>query len=134
MSMEKVREIIEGSRCGYVATSVDGQPRVRPMLFVLMDDGSMWSSTYNVSGKVKEFEQNQRVEVCFTDSKWVQLRVTGNIDLSGGPDKKKKLLELNPKVRNHFPDENDPKFVHVELRPSRLRWKPAGFSEYNEIE
>jgi len=131
--VQRVREIIENAGSGMVATSVDGQPRVRPMAFVMLEDGRLWSSTYRQSGKVRELEQNARVEVCFVDSSKCHVRVEGVVSLEGGPDQKRRLLELNPRVRRHFPDENDPKFVHVEIVPTRIRWKGMGFCEYTEV-
>ena len=133
MTIEKVREIISDAGLGDLATCVDGQPRVRPMSVVVMDGLRLWSSTYRQSGKVKEFEENNRVEICFTDKKKVQVRIEGIVDISGGPDKKKKLLELNPKVRGHFPDESDPNFVHIEIVPTLIRWTEPGFGEYHII-
>ena len=134
MSMEKVQEIMKDAGWGYIASCDEGQPRVRPMLFVLRDDGSLWSSTYRQSGKVKEFEKNPKVEICWLDTQRVQLRIEGIVDLSGGAQEKRALLEVNPKVRNHFPDEHDPKFVHVCVRPTRIEYKPAGFGEYTVVE
>lgn len=133
MSMDKVRKIIAGARVGYLATCVDGQPRVRPMSCVLMEDGRLWSSTYGVSGKVAELEANEKVEVCFLDLGFVQVRIEGVVSLAGGPEQKKRLLALNPKVANHFADEMDEKFVHIEIQPTRIRFKPSGFSEYEEV-
>jgi len=133
MSMKRVREIVEGARVSYLATSVEDQPRVRPMSCLLMEDGRLWSSTYTASGKVAEFEANAKVEVCFLDDKFVQARIEGLVSLAGGPEQKKRLLELNPKVANHFADEHDEKFVHIEIRPTRIRFKPSGFSEYEEV-
>jgi uncharacterized pyridoxamine 5'-phosphate oxidase family protein len=133
MSMQKVREIVESTMIGYLATSVDGQPRVRPLSFMLREDGKLWSSTYRQSGKIAEFEQNPKVEICFMDSGYVQLRIAGTVDLTGGADKKKELLRINPKVKNHFPDENDPKYVHIEITPTSIRYKATGFGEYTEV-
>lgn len=130
MSMEKVHEILNNANWGFLATCVDGQPRIRPMVFIARKDGTLWSSTYRESGKVREFEANPRVEICWLDSGFVQLRIEGVVDLSGGEAEKRALLEANPKVRNHFENERDPKFVHVAIRPTRIEWKPAGFGEY----
>ncbi len=133
MSIEKARQIIaEAGGIGDLATCVDGQPRIRPMTVVVMDDLKLWSSTYRQSGKMKEFAENNRVEICFTGAKKVHLRIEGTIDTSGGAEKKKRLLELNPNVRGHFPDENDPKFVHLEIVPTSVRWTEPGFGEYHE--
>lgn len=133
MAIEKVLEIISDAGFGDLATSVDGQPRVRPMSVVVMDGLRLWSSTYRQSGKVKEFQQNDRVEICFTDKKKVQARIEGIVDISGGAEKKRRLLELNPKVRRHFSDENDPNFVHIEIVPTLIRWTEPGFGEYHIV-
>ncbi len=134
MSIEKAKEIIaDAGGIGNLATCAGGQPRVRPMTFVVMPDLKLWSSTYRQSGKMKEFVENDRVEISFTDSKKVHLRVEGIVDTSGGPEKKKRLLELNPRVRGHFPDENDAKFVHIEIVPTSVRWTEPGFGEYEKV-
>jgi general stress protein 26 len=133
MSMELIEELMQSAGYGDVASCVDGQPRVRPMAFVLVD-GHLWSSTHRTSGKVTEFENNNRVEVCFTAANKVHVRITGIVDLSGGPDKKRRLLELNPKVRRHFDDEHDPKYVHVDITPTHIRWTEPGFGEYHTID
>lgn len=131
--MEKIREIIAEAGYGVLATCVEGQPRARPMAFVLREDGSLWSSTYRTSGKMREWEANPQVEICFVDRRANQVRIEGRVDLSGGEAEKRALLVANPKVRNHFPDEHDPKFVHVIVRPSSIRWKPPGFGEYRVV-
>ncbi len=133
MSRERVREIIANSGFATLATCVDGQPRVRPMKFVVTDDFKFWCSTVNISGKVKELKQNERVEICWVDGDGNQVRVTGIVDISGGVEKKRKLFELHPGMRGLFKDEYDPKLVHVEVLPTRVRWKPKCFCEYNEV-
>ncbi|MDY0002166.1 MAG: pyridoxamine 5'-phosphate oxidase family protein [Polyangia bacterium] len=131
--MEKLREIMAEARFGVLATCVGGRARVRPMAFVLKGDGCLWSSTYRESGKVREMEENPVVEILFVDGKGNQARVEGLVDLGGGEAEKAALLEANPRVRNHFSSERDPRFVLLKVMPSRIRWKPPGFSEYTEI-
>jgi uncharacterized pyridoxamine 5'-phosphate oxidase family protein len=133
MSMAKVEQILEDAKWGFLSTCAEGHPRVRPMVFVLREDGMLWSSTYRQSGKMRELEHNPRVEICWLDSEFVQLRIEGVVDTTGGPEQKRALLEANPKVRNHFPDEHDPKFVHLAIRPTRIEYKPAGFGEYEVV-
>ena len=111
-----------------------GRPRVRPMSFVWVEPGLLWSSTYRQSGKVAELEQNEQVEICFLDDDLFQVRISGRAQLDGGEQQKARLLELNPKVGRHFDGARDPKFVHVEIRPTRIRHKPTGFSEYTQVE
>ena len=130
MTLEKAGSIIKEAGYGVVCTCVNGRPRCRPMSFRLTDDFKLWSSTYRSSGKVKEFEANPEVEVCFVGKDRVHLRVEGTVRLSGGPEEKEQLLQMNPGVRRHFSGGEDPKFVHVEIIPTRLRWMPPGFHEY----
>jgi general stress protein 26 len=134
MSIEEVRNIIREAGYGSVATCVDGQPRVRPMAFVMTDEGKLWSSTHETSGKVKEFEANPAVEVSFTDARKYHVRVEGTVDLSGGLDKKAALFELNPRVKRHFGAADDPRYMHVEVTPTRIRWTEPGFGEYHEVQ
>ncbi len=135
MSREQAKHIIEGAgRCGYLASATGGQPRVRAMAFVVRDDLTLWSSTHKVSGKVTEFDRNPLVEVCFDDADKNQLRVTGILSMPDDRDKKAQLLELNPGVKKHFADADDPAFVLLEIRPTFARWKERGFCEYQDID
>ncbi len=133
MSQDKVRKIVQSAGYCQMATSVNGQPRVRPMKFVVTDDFKFWCTTINISGKVKELKENPKVELCWVDKEGNHLRVSGTADLSGGADKKRKLLELHPGALGLFKDEYDPKLVHVEVTPNRVRWKTHSFGEYNEV-
>ncbi len=130
--MSRAREIVADAGYGVLATCDEGHPRLRPMAFVVTDEGKLWSSTYDISGKVAELRHNANVEICFVDSHKNHLRVSGTVDLSGGPDKKARLLELNPKVGRHFSGGDDPTYVLVEVTPTRVRWTEPGFGEYHE--
>ena len=127
-------EIIENSLYGILATSVNGQPKMRPMAFIMVEGGKLWSSTYGISGKIKEFQENNKVSVLFVDHRKVQLRIEGTVDISGGNDKKRELLARNPKIKRHFTDEFDSNLVHIEIIPNRIRWTEPGFGEYHEVE
>lgn len=131
--MEKAREIIADARYAVLATCVEGQPRLRPMKFVVTEDFKFWCSTVKISGKMKEFAKNPRVEILWVDGQGSQLRVEGLLDATGGVEKKRKLFELHPGMKGLFKDEHDPRLVHVEVVPTRVRWKPSGFSEYRPI-
>lgn len=132
-TVKQVRATIERVGWGMVGTSVDGQPRVRPMAFVMLDDGRLWSSTYRQSGKMREFEANARVEVCVVAEDKGQVRIEGTVRLDRGPEDRRRLLQLNPKVGKHFKDEHDERFVLVEIAPTRIRWKAPGFNEYRDV-
>ena len=129
----KVYEIVKSAGSCQMATCVNGQPRVRPMKFVITEDFKFCCSTVNISGKVKELKENPKVELCWVDKHGNHLRVEGLADLTGGVEKKKKLLELHPGAKGLFSDENDPKLIHVEVIPTLVRWKEHSFGEYNPV-
>ena len=134
MSIETIRRIVGEAPYGALATLDGEQPRVRPMAWIMLEDGRLWSSTYRSSGKVGEMTQNDLVEICFVDKNKIHARITGRVDLTGGPEKKQKLLELNPKVGRHFSGGDDEKFVHVEVTPTRMEWTEPGFGEYHLVD
>lgn len=133
--METYKEIVKEKKIGYLASLDNDQPRVRPMSFAWCPDnsGRLWSSTYNISGKVKEFKHHAKVEICFDASDYRQLRVEGLIDISGDIEKKRQMLEIHADARNHFKDEHDENLTHIEIVPIRVRWKQSGFSDYKEV-
>lgn len=131
---DRVRQIMTDAGYGLLATAVGGQPRVRPMAWVLLDDGRLWSSTYRCSGKAPELEGNPLVEVCFIDSRKVQLRIEGRARFGGTPAERQRLLELNPKVGRHFEGPDDPQFALIEVVPTHVRWTEPGFGDYHDVE
>jgi uncharacterized pyridoxamine 5'-phosphate oxidase family protein len=133
MSIDEIRPIVEHARHATLATCEGGQPRIRPMSFTLTPDGRLLSSTRDTSGKMREFAANPRVELCFVDADKNHLRIEGRIDVAGGDEAKRVLLEAHPPARRHFGDPDHPNLIHVEVIPTRIRWKPPGFCEYRVV-
>lgn len=134
MSLDNIKRIVEDAPHGALATCVDGQPRVRPMSWVMLEDGRLWSSTYKSSGKVEELRRNDLVEICFVAKNKDHVRISGRVDINGGFEKKEKLLKINPKVGRHFSGGDDEKFVHIEVVPTKMEWTEPGFGEYHVVE
>ena len=133
MRMDKIRQIVEGAPHGSLATWDGDQPRVRPMAWLMLEDGRFWSSTYRSSGKVTEMENHSLVEICFVDKRKLHARITGKVSLDGGPEKKEELLRRNPKVGRHFSGGDDEKFLHIEEVPTRMEWTEPGFGPYHVV-
>lgn len=133
--MDTYKEIITTTKIGYLASLDGDQPRVRTMSFAWCPDnnGRLLSSTYKISGKAKEFKNHDKIEICFDASDFRQLRVEGIIDITGGTEKKKQMLEIHSDARNHFKDEYDENLLHLEIIPVRVRWKESGFKDYKDV-
>lgn len=133
MPIDEIRPIVDHALHATLATCEDGQPRIRPMSFTLTPDGRLLSSTRDTSGKMREFAANPRVELCFVDADKNHVRIEGRIDVTGGSAAKHALLEAHPPAGRHFGTPDHPNLVHVEVVPTRVRWKPPGFNEYREV-
>lgn len=133
--METYKEIVQTTKIGYLASLDGDQPRVRSMSFAWCpdDSGRLWSSTYKISGKAREFKHHEKIEICFDASDYRQLRIEGIIDISGGTEKKKQMLDIHADARNHFKDEFDENLLHIEIQPVRVRWKASGFRDYQDV-
>lgn len=81
----------------YVATIEHGQPRVRPLSFVMEDEGEL----FFITGKQKEvflqLQENPFVEICSTvNSQTEWLRIRGEVVFVEDIDLKRKAFAVMP--------------------------------------
>lgn len=60
--LNTVLEYLTSVPAWYLATSVDGQPHVRPFSFAQIQDGKLWFVTARTKDVWQELLQNQRFE------------------------------------------------------------------------
>ena len=60
--LEKVLQYMTSAPAWYLATSVDGQPHVRPFSFAQIQDGKLWFVTATTKDVWQELLQNQLFE------------------------------------------------------------------------
>ncbi len=136
MTREEVLQMIKDYPYATLGTvDEQGRPRLRPMLITPADDNFLlWSSTHIESGKYKEMKNNPNVELLFWDkATGTEIRVSAIADVSGGENKKSKMFKINPKIENCFGRVNNPIFVHLEFKPTSVRYKYKGFCGYTEV-
>ena len=61
--LEKVLQYMTAVPAWYLATSVDGQPHVRPFSFAAQADGKLWFSTSRDKDVWRELEANAKFEL-----------------------------------------------------------------------
>ena len=136
MSRKEVLQMIKDYPYATLGTvDSEGCPRLRPMLITPADDNFLlWSSTHIDSGKYKEMKNNPKVELLFWDKDTgTEIRVTAIADVSGKADKKSEIFKINPKIKNCFGKIDNPIFVHLEFKPTSVRYKYKGFCDYTEV-
>ena len=107
MTTEEAIDIIRDAGFGYLATLEGNQPKVRPMMPYLTEDGELLLAMLGRSRTIPQIKANGNVEVCLVDRKMWYARVTGTAVLSNDLEKKKIVFENVPMLRQYFAGPED---------------------------
>jgi uncharacterized pyridoxamine 5'-phosphate oxidase family protein len=108
MNKEEAIDIVRDAGFGFLATMDGNQPRVRPMMPYLTDDGELLVALLGRSRTINDLKGNPNVEICFVDRKMWYARVTGTAVLSNDLAKKEIVFENVPMLRQYFAGPDDP--------------------------
>jgi uncharacterized pyridoxamine 5'-phosphate oxidase family protein len=98
----------------YIATQDGDQPRVRGMLIWYADKTGIYYSTSATKDLYRQMKANQKVEVCFFDTKakgMDQMRVTGQIEFLDDMKIREKLIEARPFLKQAGYSADSPNLV-----------------------
>ena len=117
MQKEDVIDLIRDAGFGLLATTEKGgkQPRVRPMMPYLTEDGRLLVALLERSRTIEQVKENPLVEVCFVDRKMWYARVTGKAKESTNKDDKAILWDNIPMLRQYFGGADDTGFKMLEV-------------------
>ena len=115
MNKEEVIDLIKDAGYGFLATMEGKQPRVRPMMPYLTDDGNLLVALLSQSRTIKQVKENPLVEICYVDRKMCFCRVTGKAAVSEDIEKKEMVWNNVPMLRQFFSGPQDPRFILVEI-------------------
>lgn len=115
MNREEVIDLIKDAGFGYLATIEGDQPRVRPMMPHMTDDGQLLLALLGRSRSIDQIKKNPKVEFCFVDRKMWYCRVAGLAKISDDLSKKETIWNAIPMLRQYFSGPEDPNFVLAEI-------------------
>ncbi len=115
MNKDEVIDLIRDAGFGFLATTEGNQPRVRPMMPYLTDDGKLLVALLSRSRTIADIKNNPLVEVCFVDRKMWYSRITGKASLTEDKNVKETLWNNIPMLRQYFGGVNDPNFHAVTI-------------------
>lgn len=115
MTKEEVVDLIRDAGFGMLATVEGNQPRVRPMMPYLTDDGNLLVALLGQSRTIPQIKQNPQVEICFVDRKMWFARVAGKAKISEKAENKEFLWDNIPMLKQYFSSAADPNFVLLEV-------------------
>jgi len=115
MEKEEVIDLIRDAGFGLLATTEGNQPRVRPMMPYLTDDGRLLIALLGRSRTIPHIKENPLVEICFVDRKMWYCRIAGVGTISDNKESKETLWNNIPMLKQYFGGIDDPNFQLMEV-------------------
>ncbi len=120
MTKEEVIDLIKDSGFGVLATLEGSQPKARPMMPHLNEDGNLLLAVLSHSRTIRQIGLNPNVEVCFIDRKMCFARVMGKARVSSDLTKKQIVWEHIPMLRQYFSGPQDNNFILIEIETTSI--------------
>ena len=108
-------DLIKDAGYGCLATIENDQPRVRPMMPHLNDDGQFLLAVLSHSRTIAQITKNSQIEMCYIDRKMCFCRVTATAKVSEDIEKKEIVWNNIPMLRNYFSSPADPNYTLLEI-------------------
>ena len=104
--------------CGYffLATCVDGRPRLRPMGMIHSDERSLYLVTDKRKSVYADLISNPQVELASYNlytRKWI--RINGRVEMESSLEIREAMLDLYPMIRQEYVDQDEIFFVIFRL-------------------
>lgn len=121
MTKQDVIDLIKDAGYGVLATSENQQPKARPMMPYLDENGNLLLAVLGHSRTISQIQANPKVEFCFIDRKMSFARVSGNAKVSNDMDKKQQVWNYIPMLRQYFSGPQDSNFVLIEIETQSVQ-------------
>ena len=115
MTKDQVIDLIKDAGFGFLATTEGKQPKVRPMMPYLTDEGDLLLALLEQSRTIPQIKENPLVEICYVDRKMSYCRISGVAKISDDLEKKEVVWNSIPMLRQYFSGPQDSKFVLLEI-------------------
>lgn len=105
--MQEVYEFLKAAGTYYLATSEDGQPRVRPFGTVNLFEDKLYIQTGRVKAVSRQMHANPRIEICaMHEGRW--LRIEASAILDDRREARVSMLEAYPALQAMYsPDDGN---------------------------
>jgi len=133
MSKDIVRQMVLDAGMGYLATCEGDQPRVRAMMPILQDDGTLLAATFPGTQKIGQIGVNPKFEFCFVDRKLSHCRFEGRAEISDDKTLKEELWNKQMMLRQLFSGPEDPGFILIIFKTSKIMMMNIGEKGYTEV-
>ena len=109
--MSDVIKFLEENSLIYLATSgLDGNAKVRPILFYFEEDGKPYFCTANNKSMFKELDANPNCEMVVATPEFAWLRIAGKVEFTDSLNLKQKVIDSNELVKALYETADNPLF------------------------
>jgi len=115
MTKDEVIDLIKDAGFGFLATTEGKQPRVRPMMPCLTEEGNLLVALLSQSRTIPQVKENPLVEICYVDRKMCYCRISGKASISNDIAKKEIVWNNVPMLRQYFSGPQDQRFILLEI-------------------
>ncbi len=116
MTKQEVIDLIKDAGYGVLCTTDGDQPKARPMMPYLDEDHNLLLAVLGHSRTIGQIKANPKIEFCFIDRKMSFARVSGLAKVSTDLEKKEKVWNYIPMLRQYFSGPEDKNFVLIEIQ------------------
>ena len=109
--MSEVINFLKENPLIYLATSgLDGNAKVRPILFYFEQDGKPYFCTANTKPMFKELDGNPNCEIVVATPEFKWLRISGAAEFTDSIELKQKVIDSNELVKTLYETPENPTF------------------------
>lgn len=134
---KKLREValqtMAEAKFPMLATSDDGQARVRPVSPVRTDGFVVYVANLRSYHKTAEIAKEPRVELCYLSGSHDQVRITGVAEVVVERALLEEIWQGNALLRKYLGSVDNPELVLYRVVPERVRFMREWALEYLEV-
>ena len=127
------RQVIQDAKFPMLATVDDGQPRLRPVSPVRVEDFTVYVANLRSYHKTGEIAANPNVELCYLAPNHDQLRITGIAEELSDTSLIEEIWDENPLLRQYLGMSDNPELVIYRIVPNRVRFMREWALNYHDI-
>lgn len=127
------RATMKDAKFPVLATMDGDQPRVRPVSPVRTDGFTVYVANLRQYGKTREIAANPKVELCYTDDRHNQVRITGTAEILVDRPLLEEIWNSNPLLRAYLGTIDNPALIIYRIVPNRVRYMKEWALEYYEV-
>jgi general stress protein 26 len=125
--------VVRADRFPVLATVDGDQPRLRPVSPVRTDRFTVYVANLRSYHKTQEIAANPKVELCYTDDRHDQVRITGTAEVVTERSLLQEIWDGNPLLRQYLGSLDNPQLIVYRVRPNRVRFMREWALEYHEV-